>query len=180
MSFSGYNCERHGYHAPQARRGARFSVTDPPMSRHQSQMFNRQMGSMAQPGSFAGCAYMGEPVGIVCQFNMPKYHASPDSYRGEWIANVDNGFPGPNIQTPGGLPQVLLGGGPGDMTNNPCLALCSCDGDKDCACKEIEGDSPGQSCGWVSVNQDCVAPVPGGMYPSLTACEQANELGFSG
>lgn len=187
MSHQVRSCEKHGYHVgPDRRRynmraGVNPQVTMPPMSQQQYDAFQVKMGSHENPvGGFAGCAYEGVPFGlrgVVCQHNMPKYMPSKSSYHGHWVGNVENAFPGPVIQTPGGLSQLMMGGGPGDMTQNPCLEQCSCDNDIDCTCSQMAGDSPGQGCGWVSVNQDCMAPVPGGMYPSLSACEAANYRG---
>jgi len=154
--------------------------TNPPMSHAQYDKFQQTMGGMSEPtGGYSGCAYQGVPFGtrgVTCQHNINTYTPSTTSFAGNWVGNVASGFPGPNIQTPGGLPQLFMAGGPGDDDNNPCLQSCSCENDLDCTCAG-GSDSPGHNCGWASINQDCMAPVPNGMYKSLTACEKANYSG---
>jgi hypothetical protein len=187
MNTSGSRCERHGFHAarPRAVRvgATQYANTNPPMSSAQFAAFQSDMGNIPEPlGGFAGCAYEGVPFGldgVVCQNGMPEYHARDSSYAGKWVSNVDMQFPSANISSPGGLDQILLGGGAGDVTNNPCLEACSCLNDVNCACRNT-GDSPGHNCGWSSVNNTCMSPSLGGQYKSLSACERANHSGRSG
>ena len=184
-------CEKHGGHRvsmPRLRMHSSKSAPNavsamsnmaPPLSMNQ---FNaHQMAVSAKPpvhGGINGCAYMGVPFGldgVVCQNNMPRYANNDASFTGYWTSNINNGFPAANIKTPGGMAQIMMVGGPGNASNNSCLEACSCANDVNCACR-----SNTDKCGWSAVNQDCLAAVPNGRYPSLSACEKANSYGWVG
>ena len=150
------------------------------LSAEQQASFNTRMGDTPRPtGGYRGCAYMGNNFGVVCQNeSMSTYAPRASNFYSKWVANVDyddyspDMVATPNIQTPGGIAQVYLGGGPGYTT---CRDACSCAKDVDCTCDETE-----EKCGWVAVNHDCMQPVPNGTYASLRACEEAQSLGFYG
>lgn len=149
------------------------NAQSPPLSSEQNQEYTQELAGIPRQFGAMGCAYTGFKHGVVCSNvgGMPDYQASAHSYRGDWAANVRPGFPHPRVQTPGGMAQIAMGGGSGSPE---CAQVCSCQGDAKCPCR----NGPGQNCGYSSVNQTCVEPVPGGQYASLFECEQANSRGF--
>ena len=151
--------------------GTSVSPKSPPLSSEQNHAYMMELAGMP-PGGAMGCAYTGFDHGIMCRNTggMPDYAQSPTSYVGEWAANVKGGFPMPHVKSPGGYEQVMMGGGSGSPE---CAQACTCLGDASCPCR----NSPGQTCGYSSVNQTCVEPVIGGEYASLAACEAANARG---
>lgn len=158
--------------AEQARR------LNTPMSEQQQMAFNAAMADVARPsGGYSGCGYVDYDQGIVCQnANMPNYHPNAESFFSNWVANVDYpygpDFPQPNVMADGTLEQIMAGGGGG---MNPCIDDCSCANDPQCTCRNAD---PAMQCGWPSVGNDCMEPVPNGKYASLAACEFANSLGY--
>lgn len=154
------------------------------MSSQQQAAYMDAMGQVARPtGGFTGCGYMGYQDGISCQYgSIGHFHPNMESFFSTWVGNVDYPygpqFPQPNVYAPGGMPQILAGGNAG---MNPCTSACSCSNDPDCTCADTTdlSGNPVQ-CGWPSVNHDCLEPVPGGKYKSLTACEAAQSLGYYG
>lgn len=145
----------------------------PPLSSQQNAAYAAQLAAIQRPlGGAMGCSYTGNHHGLVCQNTggMPAYQANPASFTGLWHANVMGGFPHPQVQTPGGYPQIMMGGGSGSPE---CAAACTCLGDPACPCR----NDAGQNCGYASVNQTCVEPIQGGEYASLLACERANARG---
>ena len=169
------------YDHPRARLDtAQYPASGSIMSPAQQVAFNERMGAAGLPtGGYRGCAYLGFNNGVVCQNqSLSTYQPRQSNFYSKWVANVDyddyspDMVATPNIQAPGGMDQVYLGGGPGYTT---CGDACSCQNDVDCTCQ----DGP-EKCGWVAVNHDCLQPVPNGTYPSLSACEAAQSLGFYG
>jgi hypothetical protein len=153
--------------------GTSLTPQSPPISTAQRAAYTNELGEIPRPaGGAVGCSYTGNQYGLVCQNSggMPMYAPSPDSYMGVWHANVLGGWPHPQVQSPGGYPQIMMGGGGGSPE---CAAACSCQNDATCPCV----NAPGQTCGYTSVNQTCVEPIPGGEYASLAACEHANVRG---
>jgi hypothetical protein len=154
--------------------GTSVSPRSPPLSSAQNQAYTMELAGIPRStgGGAMGCAYTGFDQGVVCQNTggMPAYVQSRDSYVGQWVANVKPGFPMPVVQSPGGYDQLMMGGGSGSPE---CAAACTCLGDPSCPCR----NAAGQTCGYTSVNQTCVEPIPGGQYPSLAACEAANARG---
>lgn len=153
--------------------GAGLSPKSPPISSAQHYAYANELAAIPRPlGGAAGCSYTGWEYGVVCQNTggMPSYSQAPGSYTGNWHGNVKGGFPHPEVQTPGGYEQIMMGGGSG---SSECAQVCTCAGDPTCPCR----NGPGQSCGYSSVNQTCVEPYPGGEYASLSACEAANSRG---
>jgi len=154
--------------------GTAVSPRSPPLSSTQNQAYVSELAAIPRGalGGAMGCSYTGNQYGLVCQNTggMPAYSASPGSYSGTWSGNVMGGFPHPKVLSPGGYDQIMMGGGSGSPE---CAKACSCLGNPSCPCV----NAPGQSCGYTSVNQTCVEPVPGGEYPSLAACESANARG---
>lgn len=150
--------------------GTSVSPKSPPLSSAQNQAYTMELAGIPAGGAM-GCAYTGFDHGVVCQNTggMPDYAQSPTSYVGEWAANVKPGFPLPDVKSPGGYEQLMMGGGGG----SECAQTCTCLGDASCPCR----NAPGETCGYPSVNQTCVEPIPGGQYPSLAACEAANARG---
>jgi hypothetical protein len=154
------------------------------MSSDQQAAYATAMGAVARPtGGFTGCGYMGYNDGISCQYgSIGHFHPNMESFFSTWVANVDYpygpDFPQPRIFAPGNINQILAGGNSG---NNPCIEACSCQNDPHCTCRDAV-DVNGQpiQCGWPSINHDCMEPVPGGKYKSLSACEAAQSLGFYG
>ena len=145
--------------------------------------FRDVMSNTPRPtGGFTGCGYIAHPGpsqynGVSCQYNsLGKYHPNLESFHSDWVANV--AFPYspdalmyPTIQTPGNLPQIFMGGGAG---NTPCREDCACSGlNTDCKCKS-------STCGYPSLQQNCMEPVEGGRFPSLADCEHAMEIGYTG
>lgn len=153
-------------------------MTGPPMSAEGLDKFITYVQDSRSTGN-NGCMYLGASEGVVCKNAITSYSSTP-SYMGHWEGNVLHSLTGPVIDSPGGLSQIMLGGGAGNESTNPCLSVCSCDGNPDCTCASPGNDKNpnGHACGWVSLSQDCIAPVLGGTYPSLTACEDANYRGF--
>jgi len=151
-----YNYERH---------------MSPPMSNEQNDAYTDELAASSQTGA-VGCSYTGFANGIQCQYSggMPAYAPRVDSFVGTWDANVAPGFPMPTSASPGGYPQIMMGGGSGSAE---CADDCTCRGDATCPCR----GSNGLQCGYVSVNQTCVEPIPNGKYSSLSACEVANARG---
>ena len=154
--------------------GSPVGPFNPPLSVQKRAEYDAALSNIDRPvGGFQGCAYMGFDAGIICAHNaLNSYTPNPPSFYSKWVSNVASGFPRATIDTPGGLEQIMKGGGAGV---NPCTELCSCKNDPDCTC---HGDSQGIQCGYESVNQNCMEPVPGGKYPSLAACEKANSKGY--
>jgi hypothetical protein len=153
--------------------GTSVSSKSPPLSSAQNQAYTMELAGIPRPdGGAMGCSYTGFKHGVVCDNTggMPNYVQSPTSFTGEWSANVKGGFPLPDVQSPGGYEQIVMGGGSGSPE---CAEVCTCLGDASCPCR----NAPGQNCGYSSVNQSCVEPIPGGEYPSLAACEAANARG---
>jgi hypothetical protein len=165
--------------------GGDIGPLSPIMSAPQQAAYRRQMGNVQRPfGGYIGCGYTEFGDGIICQHNpMNKYHPNAESFYSRWTGNVNYpygpDFPQPDIKTPGGIDQIMMGGGAGRM-NNPCANRCSCENDFACTCMNDGGDSPGVQCGWPSVSHNCMEPVPGGKYPSLHACEAATATGAFG
>lgn len=165
--------------------GSPVGPFNPSLNEQKRAQYDALMGKINRPhGGFQGCAYLSDAsgmpseLGIICAHNsMEKYTPTPLQFASKWVNNVDSQFPQANIQTNGNLSQLMMGGGGGMPPQNPCAALCSCDNDPNCTCQQ-SGDSQGQQCGWQSVNQDCMEPVLGGQYPSLSACESANQTGY--
>lgn len=169
------------YDHPRARLDlAQFPSAGPLQSADQQRAYIEAVGAKPMPtGGYRGCAYMGNNKGVVCQNqSMSTYQPRQSNFFSKWVANVDyddyspDMVGTPNIQAPGGMEQVYLGGGPGYTT---CAEACSCQKDEACTCD----DGP-EKCGWVAVNHDCLQPVPNGQYASLSACEAAQSLGFYG
>lgn len=175
--------------APHAR-FARFDPT-PVQQMYMMNVMNAQdaakfrdiMSNTPRPtGGFTGCGYMAHPGasqynGVSCQYNsLSQYHPNLESFHSDWVANV--AFPYspdalmyPTIETPANLPQMFLGGGAGFT---PCREDCACSGtNTDCKCKSA-------TCGYPSLQQNCMEPVEGGRFASLSECEQAMELGYTG
>lgn len=154
--------------------GTSVSPRSPPLSSTQNQAYMSELSAIPRGvlGGAMGCSYTGNQYGLVCQNTggLPSYQRTPVSYSGQWSGNVKGGFPHPAVVSPGGYEQLMMGGGSGSPE---CAQACSCRGDPACPC--VNG--PGQSCGYTSVNQTCVEPIPGGEYPSLAACESANARG---
>jgi hypothetical protein len=159
-------------------------VQMPIMSSMQQAAYDVAMGAVPRPtGGFTGCGYMGYHDGISCQYgSIGHFHPNMESFFSTWVGNVDDpygpDFPQPQVYAPGGIPQILAGGNSG---LNPCISACSCDNDANCTCTDaIDMNGNPVKCGWPSINHDCMEPVPNGKYPSLTACEAAQSLGFYG
>ena len=149
------------------------SPQSPPLSVEQNAAYNAKLASMSRPhGGAVGCAYTGFANGIKCQFSggMPGYKPSVKSFASHWDGNVAGGFPIPAVPTPGGYEQIMMGGGSGSPE---CSTDCTCLGDPTCPCRGTNG----LNCGYVSVNQSCVEPIPNGTYKSLADCEAANARG---
>jgi hypothetical protein len=145
------------------------------MSAPQMVEYSEQMGGIKRPfGGYIGCGYTNFDNGTVCQHNsMNKYHPNKASFYSKWVSNVDVQFPQAVIDPKiNGLPQIMMGGGGG---MNGCEDLCTCAGDPSCPCTQTD-----LKCGWPSVNQTCMEPVPNGQFPSLAACEAATSTGQYG
>ena len=153
------------------------------MSNSQAAGYRDLMGKTPRPtGGFTGCGYIAHPGpgqynGVSCQFgSLGTYHPNLESFHSDWVANVSfpyspQVFMDPQIQTPGNLPQIFMGGGAG---YTPCRADCACSNmNPDCKCKSA-------SCGYPAIQQNCMEPVEGGQYASLAECEAARELGYTG
>lgn len=157
---------------------AQMSVMGAP----QAAAYRDLMAATPRPtGGFTGCGYMARPAGpyngVSCQYgSLSQYHPNLESFHSDWVANVSYPYAPealmhPQIQTPGNLPQIFLGGGSG---YTPCSADCACSQmNPECKCA-----SPG--CGYPTIQQNCMEPVQGGQYSSLAACENARELGYTG
>lgn len=153
--------------------GSSVSPMSPPLSTVQNTEYTNELAGISRPfGGAVGCAYTGFDDGIKCQFSggMPAYVARVDSYTGVWDANVSPDFPVPTSASPGGYAQIMMGGGSGSPE---CAQDCTCLGDATCPCRNQNG----LNCGYVSVNQSCVEPIPNGTYASLASCEAANARG---
>lgn len=162
-------------------------LLNPIMSSTQQHAFGDAMGAIPRhTGGFTGCGYMGYNDGISCQYgSIGHFHPNMESFFSTWIANVDYpygpDFPQPQVYAPGNVQQILAGGNSGNANNNPCIEACSCQNDQHCTCSDaVDLNGNPVKCGWPSVNHDCMEPVPGGKYPSLTACEAAQSLGYFG
>jgi hypothetical protein len=169
-------------HHRQALTPDELFLTGPVQSADQQIAFSEAMGAVPRPtGGFRGCGYIGFNEGIQCnkQFGtIADYHPNNESFYSNWVANVEYPYSPsapmyPVIETPGGIEQVFLGGGVG---NTPCSQACTCLGNPSCECADV-GDL---KCGWAAVSHDCIGAVPGGKYPSLRACEAAQEIGYFG
>ena len=153
--------------------GTNVSPMAPPLSSQQNAAYNNELAAIPRAhGGAVGCAYTGFADGIKCQFSggMPAYTPNIASFASAWDANVPQGFPMPTAAAPGGYKQIMMGGGSGSPS---CAEDCTCLGDATCACRKANG----LNCGYASVNQTCVEPIPGGQYASLAACEAANARG---
>jgi hypothetical protein len=153
--------------------GTSVSHMSPPLSAAQNAAYNDELANIPRPyGGAVGCAYTGFEDGIKCLHSggMPSYAPSVESFVSKWEGNVAGGFPMPNVSSPGGYKQIMLGGGSGSPE---CAEDCTCLGDPSCPCR----GNNNLNCGYVSVNQTCVEPVPNGTYKSLAACEAANARG---
>lgn len=172
-------------HPGRAMRAVRADLGDvkqyltplqPMMSAEQQQAFYLASEAIPRPtGGYTGCGYDSWGRGIVCQNGaINNVHPNMESFYSDWTLNVnypyspDNMYP--IMQTPGGIDQILMGGGAGVT---PCAEACSCVGDRDCTCNTAE-------CGYPAVFHDCMEPVPGGKYRSLSECEAAQHLGYYG
>ena len=153
--------------------GTSVSPMSPPLSVAQNASYTAELASIHRPtGGAVGCAYTGFKDGVKCEFSggMPGYAPQVESFVSRWEANVAGGFPMPDVASPGGYEQIMLGGGSGDSA---CAQDCTCLGDPRCPCR----GGNNLNCGYVSVNQTCVEPVPNGTYKSLASCEAANARG---
>jgi hypothetical protein len=153
--------------------GTSVTPASPPLSSAQNAAYTNELASIPRPhGGAVGCAYTGWADGIKCLHSggMPAYTPSVASFASKWDANVAQGFPMPQAASPGGYEQIMMGGGSGSPA---CAQDCTCLGDATCPCRQTNG----LNCGYNSVNQTCVEPIPGGKYPSLAACEAANARG---
>jgi hypothetical protein len=153
--------------------GTNLSPMSQPLSSAQNAAYSTELESIPRVhGGAVGCSYTGWSDGIKCQYSngMPSYAPNVASYASMWGANVTQGFPAPIVSAPGGYEQIMMGGGSGSPA---CAQDCSCQGDASCPCRRANN----LNCGYASVNQACVEPIPGGMYPSLAACENANARG---
>jgi hypothetical protein len=147
--------------------GTSVGPMSPPLSAAQNAAYTAELASIPRPnGGAVGCAYTGFADGIKCQFSggMPGYAPSVQSFVSNWQGNVAGGFPMPAVSSPGGYPQIMLGGGSGSAE---CAKDCTCLGDPTCPCRGNNNLN----------NQTCVEPVPNGTYKSLAACESAQARG---
>lgn len=171
-------CNRHGSHVSRQSRLITSSLAPPSSMSHFNAAQQARSATAPVNGGINGCAYMGVPWGldgVVCQNNMPRYRNSDSNFTGYWTSNINDAFPAATLETPGGMAQLSMGGGPGDASTNGCLSKCSCENSVDCQCAKSD-----EKCGWTAINQDCLSPVPNGPYSSLTACEKANSYGWVG
>src|SRR3989338_5945376 len=146
-----------------------LSPTSPPLSQAQMYAYSQTLAQNSLLSPAVGCAYTGFDYGIKCANSggRPAYQPSLDSYTGVWQDNVPKDF---EVYSPGGLPQILAGGGSGSPS---CGVACSCNNDAGCSCS----NSSGENCGYVGVNQTCVEPYPGGPYLSLSSCQYVYSSG---
>lgn len=128
--------------------------------------------SPVEYGGYSGCSYRGGETGVVCTRNMNRYTPDSNFWTGNWVSNVDVQFPAPLLEVVGA--EQVLNGGNTDYIGNVCTDDCACSyANPDCQCTT-------PTCGWVSVNHDCMGAVPNGKYSSLSACEAAQYPGYYG